>query len=93
MKKKFELIKKNYKEELYNIKYKWNKTELDIRVGMDYHTIRRYWTVYVRVIGPVFGVNIDESIVNVDTRKEAREIAVKWMSKIEKDPKRPREFN
>ena len=84
--KKFELIKKSYKEEVYQMVYSWNNIPIKISVNMVFHTFLKHWTTYVYVSGYVFGVEIKDTIKNSDTRKEARGIAIKLMNKIEKDP-------
>ena len=84
--KKFELIKKSYKDEIYQLIYQWNGIPLKISVNMVFHTLRKHWTTYAYISGYVFGVDLQDTIKNSDTRKEARGIAIKLMNKIEKDP-------
>lgn len=84
---KFELISKNYKDEIYELVYTWNDTPIKITVNMLFHTIRKYWSTYVYVAGYVFGIQVDRMHEISYRRNEARDITIKWMSKIEKDPK------
>ena len=84
---KFELIEKTYKDEIYQLVYTWNDMPIKIYVKMHFHTLKRYWSTYVYVSGYVFGVPIEKMDEFSYGRKEAREIANKFMKKIAKDPK------
>lgn len=86
MKSSFELIEKNYKIENYQMVYTWKDIPIKITVTMAFHTVRKYWTTYVYLAGYIYGSHVDNMIANVKTRKESREVEIKWMKEIEKNP-------
>ena len=85
---KFELVKKDYKDEWYEAKYKWKSIVLSFRVHMGYHTILKFWTVSAFITGIVFSVDIPNMIEDVQSRKQARVFAIKWMKEIENNPEK-----
>lgn len=79
---KFNLESKTYKDEIYRADIGQG---LSAVVGMHYHTFRHYWHVIYYIGYPPYYRATVSGVDYLETRKEARKVAQKFMDEAKPD--------